>query len=168
MKNIHYTIVQLCVCICACVYLCVCTKCFLHGRGSSVQHEEGPIHCHHVEGDITQKWTWGHSERLDQRHAACNDCGYKYTSSCGGEGEMSVVRLTQFSYYDSSKLFYCLYVCERLCAYQIRLPQPAQQCVGWRKLQWRWRCQELHYQEPETSHPQHKHQSRNIFLTKKK
>lgn len=57
MINIHYTIVQLCVCIRACVYLCVCTKCFLHGRGSSVQHEEGPIHCHHVEGDITQKWT---------------------------------------------------------------------------------------------------------------
>lgn len=59
------------------------------------------------------------------------------------------------------------YRCERVrvCAYQIRLRQPTPLCAGGKMLQWHWRCQELHYQEPEMSHPDHRQQSRKIFFS---
>lgn len=40
------------------------------------------------------------------------------------------------------------------CAHQTKLRQPARRCADERTLPWRWRCQELHYPKPETSHPQ--------------
>lgn len=62
--------------------LCACTKGFAERRSFPVQNEESPKHSHHVEDDITQKGTRGHSERLDQRHAARNHCGDEYTGAC--------------------------------------------------------------------------------------
>lgn len=104
------------------------TKCFAQCRGSSVQHEESPKHCHHVEGNITQKWTRGYSERLDQRHTACNYCGNKYTSSCGGRegGRAIMTRLTT--------VFYVVYLslCMSLCLPN-KAPTASPAVCGWEK-----------------------------------
>lgn len=64
-------------------YTCL-THYFTQWCAPSVQHEKRPKHSHHVEADVTQKGAGGYSERLDQRHAAGNYCGDKYTSPCGG------------------------------------------------------------------------------------
>lgn len=47
-------------------------------------------------------------------------------------------------------------------AYQTRPRQPGRQCEDEKMLQWRWRCLELRYQEPEMSRPQHRRQSRKM------
>lgn len=88
--------------------MCVCTENFAERRSFSVQHEESPKHSHHVEDDITQKGARGHRERLDQRHAACNHCGDKYTSACGGEGK-SKIRANSFLVFQMTPVV-CLFL----------------------------------------------------------
>lgn len=151
------------------MYVWIYTQYFSQWGRSSVQYHKRPKHRDHVEDDVTQKRTRGHSKRFDQRHTACNYCSDKYTSSCAGRekdimhnndrGQPGVHILRPTSLYLSLHVWVVLY--------QIKLQQRDQLCVGRRKLPWHWICQERHYQEPEMSHPQHIYQSRKIYVPTK-
>lgn len=137
--------------------VCTCTQYFFQWGGASVQYHKCPKHRGHVEDDIAQERTRGHSKRFDQRHTACNYCSNKDTSSCGGRKNKQDQILWPF--------FIHLILHVWVSAYQIRLRRRDRLCVGRRKLPWHWICQERHYQEPEMSHPQDVCQSRKIVLT---
>lgn len=110
------------------------TQRFSQCCGSSEQHEESPKHRHHVEDDIAQERTGGHSERLHQRHAPGNHRGDKYASSCvyGGEGGQRAFR-QRAKPGVPLKSFSCLRGCESAPTKQGSHRQPGGVRVGERR-----------------------------------
>lgn len=84
------------------------TQCFSQRHSSSVQYEESPKHCNHVEDDIAQKWTRSYSKRLDQRHAASNYCSNKYPGSWKGKQAVTSQGVFKFIYIS-------VWACASLC-----------------------------------------------------